>query len=99
MDVPDPARRSPFFVAEIGSEAFPRSSWRHRGHRLHTDAPSQYNKPGGYISNFADDPTKIASDAPIVAGWKKDNPGKALGSFGPPAYGAVQVMLSAIKSN
>ena len=63
-----------------------------------SDAPSQYNKPGGYISNFAPMTSpSIPADASIVAGWKKANPGKAIGSFGPPAYGAVQVMLNAIK--
>jgi len=38
----------------------------------------------------------IAADKAIVAGWKKDNPGKSVGSFGPPSYGAAQVMLTAI---
>jgi hypothetical protein len=33
-----------------------------------------------------------------IAGWKKDNPGKTVGSFGPPTYGAVQVILSASSS-
>ena len=35
----------------------------------------------------------IAADKAIIAAWKKDNPGKAVGSFGPPTYGAVQVIL------
>ena len=49
------------------------------------------------MSNFAPDISGIAADKAIIAGWKKDNPGKALGSFGPPTYGAVQVILKAIK--
>jgi branched-chain amino acid transport system substrate-binding protein len=58
---------------------------------------SQFKVPGSYVSNFAPDITGIAADAAIIAGWKKDNPGKAVGSFGPPTYGAVQVLLNAIK--
>jgi branched-chain amino acid transport system substrate-binding protein len=61
-----------------------------------SDAPSQYNKPGGYLSNFAPDITGIRADASIIAAWKKDNPGQQVGSFGPPAYGATQVLLDAI---
>lgn len=59
--------------------------------------PEQFNVPGAYVSNFAPDITGIPADRAIVAGWKKDNPGKAVGSFGPPTYGAVQVILSAVK--
>ncbi len=29
--------------------------------------------------------------------WKKDNPGKTVGSFGPPSYGAAQILMNAIK--
>jgi branched-chain amino acid transport system substrate-binding protein len=58
---------------------------------------SQFKLPGSYVSNFAPDITGIAADKAIIAGWKKDNPGKAVGSFGPPAYGAAQVMMNAIK--
>jgi ABC-type branched-subunit amino acid transport system substrate-binding protein len=58
---------------------------------------SQFKVPGSYVSNFAPDISGIAADKAIIAGWKKDNPGKALGSFGPPAYGAVEVALTAIK--
>ena len=32
-----------------------------------------------------------------IDGWKKDNPSATLGSFGPPAYLAVEVALNAIK--
>jgi len=56
-----------------------------------------FKVPGSYVSNFAPDITAIAADKSVIAGWKKDNPGKPVGSFGPPAYGAVQVMLNAIK--
>jgi len=58
---------------------------------------SQFKVPGSYLSNFAPDITGIPADAAIVAGWKKDNPGKAVGSFGPPSYGAAQIALNAIK--
>ena len=59
--------------------------------------PSVFKIPGSYVSNFAPDIGGIPADAAIVAGWKKDNPGKTLGSFGPPAYGAVQILLRAIQ--
>ena len=59
--------------------------------------PSQFKTPGAYVSNFAPDITGIAADKAIIAAWKKDNPGKAVGSFGPPTYGAVQVLLNAVK--
>jgi branched-chain amino acid transport system substrate-binding protein len=63
-----------------------------------SNSPDQFKMPGAYVSNFAPDITGIAADKPLVAGWKKDNPGKTIGSFGPPTYGAVQVILNAIKS-
>jgi branched-chain amino acid transport system substrate-binding protein len=58
---------------------------------------SQFKAPGSYVSNFAPDITGIKADAGIIAGWKKDNPGKPVGSFGPPSYGAAQVLMNAIK--
>ena len=58
--------------------------------------PSAFKAAGSYVSNFAPDITGIAADNAIIAGWKKDNPGKAVGSFGPPSYGAAQVALNAI---
>jgi branched-chain amino acid transport system substrate-binding protein len=58
--------------------------------------PSAFKQAGAYVSNFAPDITGIAADKALVAGWKKDNPGKAVGSFGPPSYGATQVALKAI---
>jgi branched-chain amino acid transport system substrate-binding protein len=59
--------------------------------------PAQFNVAGSYVSNFAPDITGIPADRAIVAGWRKDNPGKTVGSFGPPTYGAVQVILTAVK--
>jgi branched-chain amino acid transport system substrate-binding protein len=59
--------------------------------------PSAFKAPGSFVSNFAPDITGIAADKALIEGWKKDNPGKTVGSFGPPAYGAVQVLLNAIK--
>lgn len=59
--------------------------------------PSQFKAAGSYVSNFAPDISGIPEDKEIIAGWKKDNPGRTLGSFGPPTYGAVHVLLTAIK--
>ena len=56
-----------------------------------------FKAPGSYLSNFAPDITGIPADAGLIAGWKKDNPGKAVGSFGPPSYGAAQILMNAIK--
>jgi branched-chain amino acid transport system substrate-binding protein len=58
---------------------------------------TQFKVPGSYVSNFAPDITGIKADAALVSGWKKDNPGKSVGSFGPPSYGAAQIALTAIK--
>jgi hypothetical protein len=62
-----------------------------------SNGPGQFKAPGSYVSNFAPDISGIAADKAIIAGWKKDNPKAALGSFGPPTYGAVQVLLNAVK--
>ena len=62
-----------------------------------SNSPSQFKVAGSYVSNFAPDISGIPTDKAILAGWKKDNPGVALGSFGPPTYGAVQVIFNAIK--
>jgi branched-chain amino acid transport system substrate-binding protein len=62
-----------------------------------SNGPGQFKAPGSYVSNFAPDITGIAADAKLIAGWKKDNPKSTVGSFGPPSYGAVQIMLTAIK--
>src|SRR5579884_91402 len=61
-----------------------------------SDDSSQFKQPGSYVSNFAPDITGIPADAKLIAGWKKDNPGKSVGSFGPPSYGATQILLTAI---
>jgi branched-chain amino acid transport system substrate-binding protein len=58
----------------------------------------EFKAPGSYISSFAPSITGFASDKTVIAGWKKDNPGKPVGSFGPAAYGAVQVILLATKA-
>ena len=58
---------------------------------------TQFMAAGSYVSNFAPDITGIKGDAKLIAGWKKANPGKSVGSFGPPSYGAAQVALNAIK--
>ena len=57
---------------------------------------SQFKQPGSYVSNFAPDITGIKADAALIKAWKKANPGKTVGSFGPPSYGATQVALTAI---
>ena len=57
---------------------------------------SAFKAPGSYVSNFAPDITGIPADKALVAGWQKANPGKTVGSFGPPAYGAAQILMSAI---
>jgi branched-chain amino acid transport system substrate-binding protein len=57
---------------------------------------TQFKVPGSYVSNFAPDITGIAADKALIAGWKKANPGKAVGSFGPPSYGAAQILMNAI---
>ena len=61
------------------------------------NAPSLFKLNGSYVSNFAPDISGIASSKALINGWKKDNPNAELGSFGPPAYLAVQVALNAIK--
>jgi branched-chain amino acid transport system substrate-binding protein len=58
---------------------------------------SAFKVPGSYVSNFAPDITAIPADKALIAGWKMDYPGKSVGSFGPPAYGATQVLLNAIQ--
>ena len=61
------------------------------------NSPEVFKVPGAYVSNFAGDPLYYPYNKPIIAGWQKDNPSAKLGSFGPPAYLAVQVALGAIK--
>jgi branched-chain amino acid transport system substrate-binding protein len=57
----------------------------------------EFKAAGSYLSSFAPSITGLAADKAIIAGWKKDNGGKPVGSFGPAAYAAVHVILSAAK--
>ena len=59
--------------------------------------PSQFKVPGSYVSNFAAPISLFPYNKPIIAGWLKANPGKTVGSFGPSTYGAVQIILQAVK--
>ena len=63
-----------------------------------TNDPANFKAAGSYVSNFAPAITSIAANKALIAAWKKDNPSKTVGSFGPPTYGAVQVALLAIKA-
>jgi hypothetical protein len=63
-----------------------------------SNGPGQFKVPGSYLSNFAAPISLFPYNKPIIAGWLKDNPGKQVGSFGPPTYGAVQVILQGIKA-
>jgi len=57
--------------------------------------------PGQVVEVLGTDPepiTGFAADKAVIAGWQKDNKGKPVGSFGPAAYGAVQVILAAVKA-
>lgn len=62
------------------------------------NGPGVFKAPGNYVSNFAPLITGIKADQALIAGWKKDNKGKQVGSFGPPTYGATQILLKAIKA-
>ena len=62
-----------------------------------SNAPDKFNVPGSFVSNFAAPIDLFPYNKSIIAGWKADNPGATLGSFGPPTYGAVQVILNSIK--
>ena len=62
-----------------------------------TNSPDQFKVAGSYVSNFAPDISGIPANKALIDGWKKDNPSATLGSFGPPAYLAVEVALNAIK--
>jgi len=59
--------------------------------------PDKFKVPGSYVSNFAAPIDLFPYNKAIIAGWKQDNPGSTLGSFGPPTYGAIQVVFNAIK--
>ena len=62
-----------------------------------SNGPGKFKAPGSYVSNFAAPISLFPYNKPIIAGWKKDNAGKEVGSFGPPTYGAVQVILNAVR--
>jgi branched-chain amino acid transport system substrate-binding protein len=53
--------------------------------------------PGSFVSNFAPDLNLIPSKKALVDQWKKANPGRTFSSFGPPSYGATQVIMEAAK--
>jgi branched-chain amino acid transport system substrate-binding protein len=60
--------------------------------------PTAFKFPGSYVSNFAAPISLFPYDKPIIAGWQKANGGAAVGSFGPPTYLAVQVILKGIQA-
>jgi branched-chain amino acid transport system substrate-binding protein len=63
-----------------------------------SNGPEQFKVPGSYLSNFAAPISLFPYNKSIAAGWLKDNPGKTIGSFGPPTYGAVQIIFQGIKA-
>jgi branched-chain amino acid transport system substrate-binding protein len=63
-----------------------------------SNGPGKFKAAGSYVSNFAAPISLFAYNKSIIDGWKKDNGGAEPGSFGPPSYGAVQVILTAIKA-
>jgi branched-chain amino acid transport system substrate-binding protein len=63
-----------------------------------SNGPGKFKAAGSYVSNFAAPISLFPYNKSIIDGWSKDNNGAQPGSFGPPSYGAVQVILSAIKS-
>ena len=64
-----------------------------------TDGTSDpaFKYPGSYLTNFAPDITQVSGKTSLVDAWKKANPGRTFSAFGPPAYGATEVILRAIK--
>jgi branched-chain amino acid transport system substrate-binding protein len=61
-----------------------------------SNGPGKFKAAGSYVSNFAAPVSLFPYNKAIIAGWSKDNNGAQPGSFGPPSYGAVQVILNAI---
>jgi branched-chain amino acid transport system substrate-binding protein len=59
--------------------------------------PAQFHFAGSYVSNFAAPISLFPYNKSIIAGWSGENGGAQPGSFGPPTYGAVQVMLAALQ--
>jgi branched-chain amino acid transport system substrate-binding protein len=56
-----------------------------------------FKVPGSYVSNFAPDLAGVPGGRALLAAWQRDNPGRTVDPFGPPAYGAVQTILYAAK--
>ena len=63
-----------------------------------SNGPGLFKFAGSYVSNFAAPISLFPYNKPIIAGWQKANSGKEVGSFGPPTYGAVQVLLEGMKA-
>src|SRR5262249_52113253 len=63
-----------------------------------SNGPGKFKAAGSYVSNFAAPVSLFPYNKSIVDGWSKDNNGAQPGSFGPPTYAAVQVLLTAIKA-
>ena len=63
-----------------------------------SNGPGKFKAAGSYLSNFAAPISLFPYNKSIIDGWKKDNNNADVGSFGPPTYGAFQVLLSAIKA-
>jgi branched-chain amino acid transport system substrate-binding protein len=59
-------------------------------------SPSDFTIEGAYVSAFAPDIRGIAADADLVAAYESQY--GDFGTFGPPTYAAVVVVLDAIKS-
>ena len=64
-----------------------------------TNGSGVFKAAGAYLSNFAPDitrhPGRQGDRRRLAEGQPK---GKAVGSFGPPTYGATQILLKAIKA-
>jgi branched-chain amino acid transport system substrate-binding protein len=61
-----------------------------------SNGPGKFTVAGSYVSNFAAPISLFPYNKAIIAGWRKDNNNAEVGSFGPPSYGAIQVILNAI---
>jgi branched-chain amino acid transport system substrate-binding protein len=62
-----------------------------------SNGPGKFTASGSYLSNFAAPVDLFPYNKAIIDGVLKDNPDYELEAFGPPAYGAVQMALEAIK--
>jgi branched-chain amino acid transport system substrate-binding protein len=63
-----------------------------------SNGPGKFKAAGSYVSNFAAPISLFPYNKPLIDGWKKDNNNAEPGSFGPPSYGAVQVILAGIQA-